>query len=87
MTTITHKSNFGNIRRSMTTCREAANDINAFYGLNVKFYGRNEYNATGKSYVIIPERDEIHEFESHGDAYMFLLDLDTELTEAEFAAC
>lgn len=89
MTTITHKHENGyGIRRSKKACNDLADYITRFFDLNVTFYGRYEYDATGKSYVSIAERNELHVFDTQTDAYHFISNLDYELTEAELAtAC
>ena len=88
MTTIinhNHKSTNG-IRISKKKCAELAEAVSYIHNVNVTFYGRYEWDATGKSYVRIAERDEMHAFKTQTEAYFFMGDLDWELTKAEQAA-
>jgi len=86
-TTINHKHESTNgIRISKKKCAELAEAVNYLHNVNVTFYGRYEWDATGKSYVLIAERDELHAFKTQAEAYFFMSDLDWELAKAEQAA-
>ncbi len=87
MTTITHKrQSTRGIRSSKWKCNDMAEAISVLHGLMVSFYGRYEYDGTAKSYVSIPERDELHVFDTQTDAYFFLADLEWQLRDAEIRA-
>ena len=86
-TTINHKHESTNgIRISKKKCAELAEAVSYLHNVNVTFYGRHELDATGKSYVLIAERDELHAFKTQAEAYFFMSDLEWELTQAEQAA-
>ena len=80
-----HKSTNG-IRISKKKCVELAEAVSYIHDVTVTFYGRYEWNASGKSYVRIAERDELHAFKTQAEAYFFMSDLEWELTKAEQAA-
>ena len=85
-TTINHKHESTNgIRISKKKCAELAEAVSYIHNVNVAFYGRYEWDATGKSYVRIAERDELHAFRTQAEAYFFMSDLEWELTQAEQA--
>lgn len=86
-TTINHKhERTYSFRISKKAARELAEAINSIHDVTVTFYGRFEWDATGKSYVLIAERDELHAFKTQTDAYFYMSDLEWELTQAEQAA-
>ncbi len=86
-TTINHKHESTNgIRISKKKCVDLAEAVSYLHNVNVTFYGRHEWDATGKSYVRIAERDEMHAFKTQTEAYFFMGDLEWELHEAELAA-
>lgn len=86
-TTINHKHESTNgIRISKKKCVDLAEAVSYLHNVNVTFYGRYEWDATGKSYVRIAERDEMHAFKTQTEAYFFMGDLEWELHEAELAA-
>lgn len=65
-------------RASKKQCNEVAEMIGA------TFYGINERDCTGKSYVRL--NGEWHEFKTQTDAYWFMADIEMRQTEAELEA-
>ena len=88
MTTINHKHENGyGIRISKKKCNDLADYITECLEYRVMFYGRYEFDATSKSYVRIFDRNELHVFETQGDAYWFFGSILRELSDAESIAC
>lgn len=83
LTTIKHEHTANFVRTNKAKIQGLAESINLVHGVNVKFYGRHEYDATRNCYVKLPDKGEMHVFETQTDAYFFLLDVLAELDNAE----
>lgn len=61
------------IRISKKTCNEAAEVLGA------TFYGRDEWDCSGKVYVKL--NDELHTFKTNGDAFDWMMDIINSIDE------
>ena len=87
LTTINHKHENGyGIRTSKKQCNTIADNITDLFNYRVMFYGSYEYDATSKSYVRVFASNELHAFDTQTDAYWFLANLFSELSDAESIA-